>query len=162
MKLLSSFSPLLYVQISAERLRVRDVRAGIEISEPPQMAIAHLPKEKVLAVGFDASGAKGQSVEIVNPFGHPRSLVSDFTVGEQLLKAFMHRLRPNSLLKLAPKVVMHPLGSPEGGYTQVEIRAFHEMALGAGASEVVVREGRPLTDQELLAGDFAAGGKVLS
>jgi rod shape-determining protein MreB len=70
MKLLSSFSPLLYVQISAERLRVRDVRAGIEISEPPQMAIAHLPKEKVLAVGFDASGAKGQSVEIVNPFGH--------------------------------------------------------------------------------------------
>jgi rod shape-determining protein MreB len=162
MKLLSLFAPLLYVQISPDRLRVRDVKAGLEIAEPPQMAIAHKPKEKILAVGSSAATAKGESVEVVNPFGHPRSLVSDFTVGEQLLKAFIHRLRPHSALRMAPRVVMHPLGSPEGGYTQIEIRAFHEMALGAGASEVVVREGRPLTDQELLDGDFSAGGRVLS
>lgn len=162
MKLLSLFSPLLYVQISPEYLRVRDVKAGVEVAEPPQMAIEHTPKAKIVAVGSGAATAKGESLEVVNPFGHPRSLVSDFTVGEQLLKAFIHRLRPHSPLRMAPRIVMHPLGSPEGGYTQVEIRAFHEMALGAGASEAVVREGRPLTDQELLAGDYSAGGRVLS
>jgi rod shape-determining protein MreB len=161
MNLLSLFSPLLYVQISPERLRVRDVKAGAEIVEPPRLAIEHGAKPRIVGVGSEAAMSTAGSVEVVNPFAHPRSLVSDFTVAEQLLKAFIRRLRPNSLVRMAPRVVMHPLGSPEGGFTQVEIRAFHEMALGAGASQVVVREGRPLTDQELLAGDFSAGGRVL-
>lgn len=162
MNLLSFLSPLLYVQISPERVKVRDVKAGAEIDEPPQVAMSRTGQRKVLAFGSDAANAAGEEVELVNPFGHPRSLVSDFTLAEQLLKALIHRLRPHSAFSVAPRVVMHPLGSPEGGYTQVEIRAFHEMALGAGASEVVVRQGRPLTDQELLAGDFSVGGRVLS
>ena len=146
-------SPLLYVQISPERLTVRDVKAGVEISEPPRMANAHAAGTRMAPMGLDAA---------MNPFGHPRSMVSDFSAGEQLLKAFIRRVRPRSLFSVSPRVVMHPLGNPEGGFTQVEIRAFHEMALAAGASQVVVREGRPLTDQELLAGDFGAGGRVLS
>jgi rod shape-determining protein MreB len=162
MNLFPFFSPLLYVQISPERLSVRDVRAGVEVSGPPQIAIAHGPQARIVGVGFDAALATGEAVAVVNPFAHPRSLVSDFTVGEQLLKAFVRRVRPQSWLKLAPRIVMHPLGAPEGGFTQVEIRALHEMALGAGASQVVVREGRPLADHELLAADFAAGGRVLS
>jgi rod shape-determining protein MreB len=162
MNLLSSFAPLLYVQISPERLSVRDVKAGVEIAEPPRIAITRGPKARIVGVGFDAGVAMGEPVEIVNPFAHPRSLVSDFTAAEQLLRAFIRRLQPNSLVAMAPRIVMHPLGSPEGGFTQVEIRALQEMARGAGASQVVVREGRPLTDQELLAGDFAAGGRVLS
>jgi rod shape-determining protein MreB len=51
---------------------------------------------------------------------------------------------------LTPRVVIHPLGNPAGGFTQIERRAFREMALGAGASIVHVWTGRPLTDQELL------------
>jgi rod shape-determining protein MreB len=57
---------------------------------------------------------------------------------------------------------MHLLGNPAGGFTQVEIRAFHEMAIGAGAGEVKVWQGRALTDQELLSGTFPADGKLLS
>ena len=162
MKLPSFLSPLLYVQISPERLTVRNVKTGETISEPPQMAIEHAPKPRVLAVGSQAATATGTSVEVVNPFAHPRSLVSDFTVGEQLLKAFLGRMGSRSPFRAAPRIVFHPLGHPEGGFTQVEIRAFHEMALGAGASDVVVWEGRTLTDQELLSGEFPSGGKVLS
>ncbi len=147
MKLLALFSPLLYVQISPDCLRIRDVGEGKEIAEAPRIAIP---------------AAQGRPAGIVNPFGHPRSLVSDFAAGEQLLRTFFLRLRPKSLLKAAPRVVMHPLGIPAGGYTQIEVRALHEMALGAGASTAVVREGRPLTEQELLAGDFGAGGRILS
>ena len=162
MSLLSLFSPLLYVKLSAERLSVRNVKAGIEISEAPDLALTRGSRTRVADVGRLATTQDVDPVEVVNPFAHPRSLVSDFTTGQQLLKSFIGRVQANVAWKIAPTIVMHPLGSPEGGFTQVEIRALHEMALGAGAAQVVVREGRPLTDQELLAGDFAAGGRILS
>ena len=118
-----------------------------------------MPKVSIVGIGHDArSKASDPSVEIVNPFGHPRSLVSDFTVGEQLLKAVFRRVNGSSLLSVAPRVVMHPLGDPAG----VEVRAFHEMALAAGASEVKVWQGRSPNDQELLSGTFLSEGKVLS
>ncbi|MBX3658794.1 MAG: rod shape-determining protein [Ramlibacter sp.] len=162
--MLSSFCPLLYVRVSPDVLSVRDVKAGVEISEPAQVAIRDQGKAVIVGVGLQAAPAvaAGGPVRLVRPFAHPRSLVSDFTVAQQLLKAFVFRLQRRSWLLPAPRLVMHLLGDPVGGFTQVEIRAFYEMALGAGAAEAVVREGRPLTDEELLAGDFAAGGRVLS
>jgi rod shape-determining protein MreB len=152
-----------YVQVSPERLTVRNPKSGVSVSEPPEVAIVRDPKPRILGVGTAARSTQtDSSVEIVNPFAHPRSLVSDFTVGEQLLKAFLRRLNGHSLLTLSPTVVMHPLGNPAGGFTQVEIRALHELALGAGAAQVKVWQGRALTDEELLSGEFPAGGQVLS
>ena len=162
MALLSSLAPVVYVQVSPDRLTVRNARSGQAISEPPMVAIEQGAKPRILGVGTEGATRAGPNVEVVNPFGHPRSLVSDFTVGEQLLKAFLRRLNANSVFGLAPRVVMHPLGQPAGGFTQIEIRALHEMALGAGASQAVVWEGRTLTDAELVAGEFPAGGRVLS
>jgi rod shape-determining protein MreB len=75
-------------------------------------------------------------------------LLGDFTVGEQLIKAFVRRVHRQSWFVLAPRIIMHPLGSPAGGFTQVERRAFREMALGAGATDVVLWVGRELSDQE--------------
>lgn len=164
MGLLTSFlCSLLYVQVAPDRLSVRNLKSGASFSEPPELAIADVPKFSIVGISRDArSKASAPSVEIVNPFGHPRSLVSDFTVGEQLLKAVFRRVNGSSPLSVSPRVVMHPVGDPAGGFTQVEIRAFHEMALGAGASEVKVWQGRPLTDQELLSGTFPPEGKILS
>ncbi|CAG0945167.1 hypothetical protein ANRL1_02169 [Anaerolineae bacterium] len=161
--MLSSLKPVFYVQVSPERLAIRNAKTGEHIAEPPEVAIAYEPKAKIIAVG---SGARGHlatgSVKVVNPFGHPRSLVSDFTVGEQLLKAFLRRMQGRSVLAIAPRVVLHLQGNPAGGFTQVEIRAFHEMAFSAGASEVVVWQGRSLSDQELISGQFPSEGQVLS
>ena len=164
MGILTSFlSSTLYVQIAPDRLAVRDPKSGKAFSEPPEVAIAHSPKVKIVGIGSEARQRSTEpSVEVVNPFAHPRSLVSDFTVGEQLLKAVLARVNGSSVLAVAPRVVLHPLGNPAGGFTQVEIRAFHEMALGAGASEVRVWQGRELTDQELISGTFPSDGKVLS
>lgn len=163
--LLWRLAPIVYVQLSPQRLAVRNARTGQAISEPPEVAIAHGKPARMVAAGAQARAAAlttSGEMEVVNPFAHPRSLVSDFTVGEQLLRVFMRRLLPRSWLRPAPIVVMHPLGEPEGGFTQVEIRAFRELALGMGASQAIVWEGAPLTDQELLAGRFPATGRVLS
>jgi rod shape-determining protein MreB len=156
--MLRSLVPLLYVRISPERLVVTNVKTGASISEVPELAIAGEPK-RVLGFGAGARSAAAQyGGVVVNPFAHPRSMVSDFTVAEQLLKAFVRRINSRSWFVPSPRIIMHPIGHPEGGFTQVERRAFREMASGAGASEVVVWTGRELTNQEVSDGAFPAGG----
>lgn len=159
-----SFSPqVIYIQVSADRLMLRNPKTGLTISEVPEVAIARVPKEKILGIGTDARKYQAvPSVEIVNPFAHPRSMMSDFTLGEQTLKAFLTRMKKNAFSIVAPNVVMHLMGEPEGGFTQVELRAFLEMAIGSGASRVTIWQGCPLTDQDLLVGRFPVSGKVLS
>jgi rod shape-determining protein MreB len=147
------FRPVIYVQISPERLTLKNVKTGEVVAEVPELAISTQPKPKILAVGTQARQvAAAQPAQVVNPFAHPRSLVSDFTAAEQLLKHQLRRILGKSFLSslFSPCVVIHPLGSPAGGFTQVECRAFHEMALGAGASKVFVWTGRSLTDHEVL------------
>ena len=153
-----SLLPILYVRISPDRLVVTNAKNGESLSEVPELAIAKNP-ERVVGSGSAARVAAAQSGGlVVNPFAHPRSMVSDFTVGEQLLKHFIRRMVVKSWFAPSPRIVLHPLGDPEGGFTQVERRAFREMALGAGASEVVLWTGRELTNQEVLDGTFPAGG----
>lgn len=154
--LLSNLQPLLYVKISPELLTIRNVKTGAQMSEVPELAISTgSAKREVLGFGANARAAAAtavdgnQSSEIINPFAHPRSLVSDFTVGQVLLKTFVKHAHRATLFAPSPRIVMHPLGSPAGGFTQIERRALREMALGAGASEVVLWIGRELSDQEV-------------
>ena len=149
--MLNKLKPVVYIQISPDRLTLKNVKTGDIVDEVPELAVGGTNKLTVLAVGTEAkSSAATQAAALVNPFAHPRSLVSDFTMAEQLLKRQLRRLLGRSLFAVSPCIVVHPLGSPAGGFTQVERRAFREMAFGAGASEVHVWSGRPLTDGEVL------------
>lgn len=157
------FKTVVYVQLSPNLLTLRNPKTGESISERPEVAISAGPNERMVAVGSEARTVQAsQTVHVVNPFAHPRSLVSDFTVAEQLLKAFLKRLVGQSMFAVAPEVVMHPQGDPVGGFTQIEIRALHEMALGAGARQVKIWQGRTLTDEELLSRQFPSDGRVLA
>ena len=156
--MLSSLVPVLYIQIAPDRITIRNPKTGVTVSEVPEMAISAPPKEKVLAAGPQARAvAASQGARLVNPFAHPRSMVSDFTAAEQLLKHYVRQAQGRSLLAISPIIVIHPLGDPEGGFMQVERRAFSEMARGAGASQAFVWTGRPLTDQEVLTRQFPQG-----
>ncbi|GLS94424.1 rod shape-determining protein [Piscinibacter gummiphilus] len=155
------FKQFVYVQLSPQRLAVRDPVKQVSISEVPEIAIRKTPGEKarVAAVGSAARLAGSEPHTAVhNPFAHPRSLISDFTVAELLLKAFMLRLRGNAILVPAPVVVMHPLGEQAGGLTQIELRAMRELGLGAGASKVRLWEGPDLTDEQIMRGQFPSTG----
>lgn len=159
----SYFSPMLYVQLSPERLTIRNPKTGASFSDVPEVAFTSPPKSRIVAIGKDASlHRKDASIQITNPFAHPRSMVSDFTVGEQTLKAFLKHMESKSLLALNPRIVMHLMDDPEGGFTQVEVRAFQEMAMGAGAIQVKVWQGPALSNEELLSGRFPSDGKILS
>ena len=145
------FDRRLLVEISPQRLSVRNLKSGLAVSEIPELAI-DTKARKVLAMGAQARAAAAQApqCEVVNPFAHPRSLVSDFTSGELLLRAFVRRASPRHWLHPAPLVFLHPVGDPEGGYTQIERRALREMALGAGARNVALCIGGLPSDREML------------
>jgi|SRR5690606_25684041 len=150
----STFKPVIYIQVSPERVTLRNVKSGSSISEVPEIAVSSTAGPKARSAAFS------QPPNVVNPFAHPRSMVSDFAAAEQVLKQQLRRVLGSSLLSIAPRVVIHPLGDPAGGFTQIELRAFREMALGAGASEVRVWTGRSLTDQEVLSKQLpTTGGK---
>lgn len=162
-----ALQPVVYMRLSPQRLSVRWVRTGEAVSEPPEVALSRGARREILAIGAQARArAAAAQAELVNPFAHPRSLVSDFQLGEQVLRDFLRRLARRrslrALCSLAPRVVMHPLGNPDGGFTQVEVRALHEMAQACGAAEVVVWQGRDLEDGDLLARRFPAEGCRLS
>ena len=160
--MLDLFQTPLYIRLSPFRLTVRNVKTGASVSEVPEIALSRGPKPKVLGAGDEAAPYKSSSSALVsNPFSHPRTLVSDFTAGEQVLKAFVKKLPKGNAFAASPRVLFHLQGDPAGGFTQVEIRAFREMALGAGASEVTIWQGQDLTDEQVLSRDYPPTGRVL-
>ena len=160
--MLSFFSPLVYIQISPNLLTLKNLKTGLEISEVAEIALSLPPKPKViLGAGAEARLASAsEPAQLIQPFAHPRSLVSDFASAEALIRIQLQRVLGKGWLRVAPSVVMHPLGNPDGGFTQVELRAFREMAMSAGASTARVWTGRPLANHELLSDPAAlSGGK---
>ena len=155
--------PYLYVQLSPDRLKLRDVRSGRSFDQPAVLAIARSGPRRIVALGDQALACgAAEPVELVWPFAHPRSLVGDCVVGEQLLKAAIQTLLRGRWLAMAPRLLLHPLGDPAGGLTQVEQRALHELGRGAGAARVTLWQGPPLTDEQVLSGRYPPSGKVLA
>jgi rod shape-determining protein MreB len=157
-----ALKPLLYIRLSPMRLTVRNVKTGEFISEPPESPSPAGPKEKILGVGDDAALHKSsKSAQVINPFAHPRSMMSDFTAGQQVSKPLCASCVRAGCLRRRPAWYFTSQGDPAGGFTQVEIRAFHEMALGAGASEVTFWQGQDLTDEQVLSRHYPPTGRVL-
>lgn len=59
-----------------------------------------------------------------------------------------------TLLAIRPVVVIHPMEKIEGGLTEIERRAFQELATAAGARETVVHEGTEIPLYKLKEGNF--------
>jgi len=154
--------PRIYVQFDPTRLTARHVQSGRVLEEAPVVAVAQ-DAARPLGVGATARAQAGTpGVRLVNPFAHPRSLLSDFTLAEVVLKDLLGRLLPGAWWRPAPWVLLHPPSNPVGGYTQIEVRAMLELAHGAGAARGKVWHGRPLSDEEILAGRFPVDGEVLA
>lgn len=81
---------------------------------------------------------------------HPRTLMGDFVSIETGFREIVNELSSGRLLAVSPSIVVHLPPGVEGGYTNVEIRAFKEAAFGAGGREVFVTDNAaPLTDEQI-------------
>jgi rod shape-determining protein MreB len=153
---------VIYVQVAPHRLTLRNPQTGASVATSPEVALAKGDRPKIVAFGPKARKQESRSVQVLNPFSHPRTLLADFAVAQQLLQLLVQQVHKRSLLGGAPGLVLHLQDDPAGGFTQLEIRGFRELGTGAGAAEVVIWHGPNLTDEQLLAGQFPKEGRVLS
>jgi rod shape-determining protein MreB and related proteins len=145
------FETRLYVQISDQRLRVPSPQLSEVFECTPCVAIQDVNgKKAIAAIGREAEALSGKpGTVVVNPFGHPRMVLGDFTVGEKLLQhAFRAFLKSRWLSPIVTGVI-HPERQLEGGLTQIEYRAIREACENAGCHKVAIHEGRALTMDEV-------------
>jgi hypothetical protein len=65
---------------------------------------------------------------------HPRTLMGDFTAVEAAMREALEKIGLRKWYSRAPITLTHLLPKVDGGYTNVELRAFREAAIGAGAA----------------------------
>jgi rod shape-determining protein MreB and related proteins len=157
-----SLDSVLYVQLQPDRVKVRFLRyekETIEHSDVPWVAIVEHPKrgKQVIAVGSEARTIQPElqaEEELIlgNGFEHPRSIIDNFEWAEIVVRHFVRQSIPVKRLLAAPVCFIQVLGAWEGGLTRIEKRAIHDLAMLAGAREVIVidRSDR-LTDDQIWA-----------
>jgi rod shape-determining protein MreB len=157
------FGNTIYVRMEVERLTLLHAQSGREWADTPDVA-RHASSGKVLSVGREALALAGHvDVVVDNGYRHPRTLIAEFNLAELALKAMIPHVAPRSWFSPAPVIVMHPLARLTGGLTQVEVRAIHELAMGAGARRALVWEGEMPTRKQLLELDFSTvSGRLLN
>ncbi|NMP16335.1 rod shape-determining protein [Thalassotalea sp. Y01] len=140
--IINKFGSTLYVQIWENRIRVVDIQTNKVFDEKPllQLETRKNGEKKIIAIGNAAY------VNPLNPFSHPRALLSNFFVAERLLQEIVKQLVGNKFISPAPAIIIQPMEKTDGGLTMIEIRAFKEMALGAGARDVAVHQGPATLD----------------
>ena len=111
------FTTDIYVQVVCDRVNARNVAARNGVEQRPS-----------------------------KPFSHPRALVGNFVEAQATITAAVKAVRTSALPKLV-RIVIHPMELVEGGLTQVEERVLRELAVGSGASKVVVWVGEALSDE---------------
>jgi len=144
------FDNILYIQIWSEMLKVKDVHSGMEFYQPPYIALEQNSRGKLIvnAVGTAARNLVGTTnLDIKNPFSHPRLLVADFQKAEKILMHAVREACGKRMFAPSPRVVIQPMEKLEGGLTDIELRVFRELCMGAGAREVVVYVGSSLAIQ---------------
>ncbi|OOE43334.1 MULTISPECIES: hypothetical protein [Salinivibrio] len=86
---------------------------------------------------------------------HPRTLMGEFFAIERCLKEVLDELLPKSIFSLSPIAIVQFIEKIEGGITNVEVRAFREATLGAGARHVFFAESStPISKSQLLNFNF--------
>jgi rod shape-determining protein MreB and related proteins len=147
-KIIKKTNTVLYIQIWENRIKVTNISSGKVYDEKPLIAIQKNNKGEEVVVGVGNSveliDSESQTI-IINPFSHSRTLLSNFVLAEKILQYIFEKLLKQQFLLLSPLAVVHPMEKIDDGITQVEFRAFKELALGAGARESVVCEGSELS-----------------
>lgn len=145
--LLNSARRIVYIRIAADRITMQS-NDGLHWEAAPEVGIKSKGKDEVIAVIKDGGASyqdAGGVSRWVNPFSHPRTIFSDFTVGEKLVRHGLLTMFGSRFSGVSPALgIIHPLEKLEGGLTEIERRALKEMGLGAGFREVRVYTGPEL------------------
>lgn len=99
-----------------------------------------------VSVGSLTAEVVGQANSVTvqcHALAHPRTLMGEFTEVQDAMKSALEQLGLLPWYKRAPISLTHLLPKVEGGYTNVELRAFREAALGAGSAHAYLLKDHP-------------------
>jgi rod shape-determining protein MreB len=134
----SLFSNDLLFELSENKVSIKDFSSDISFEEEPYIALENTKKGEIIkAIGKAAKTLSSPNIRVLNPFKHSRSFVADFMCAEKILQHGMYTIH-NSRIRPAPRVIIHQLEKTDGGLTDIEERVLRELALAAGAREVVI------------------------
>ena len=134
----SLFSNDLLVELSESKISIKVFSSDFKYEDEPYIAIENTKKgEIVKAIGAEAKRQTSPNISVTNPFKHPRSFVADFMLAEKIMQHGVFQLH-KSWVRPSPRIIMHQLEKIEGGLTSIEDRVLRELAVGAGAREVVI------------------------
>mgnify|MGYP000356639003 CR=1 FL=1 len=95
------------------------------------------------------AGAPRATTIASTALSHPRTLMGDFAEVEQCLRKMLEQLGLRRWYMAKPIALVHLVPQVEGGYTNVELRAFREAMAAAGAGEVyLLVDHPPLTSDQ--------------
>ena len=110
---------------------------GIMLNEPSVVAIQKVRNtNKVLAVGNEAKNMLGRTagnITAIRPLKD--GVIADFEVAEEMIKYFVKKILPQTIVKRSMVLVCVPSGS-----TPVERRAIQDSVYNAGANQVYLVE----------------------
>ncbi len=86
-----------------------------------------------------------------NALAHPRTLMGDFKEVASCFRQLLTQLGHGAWYRRKPWALVHLIPSQDGGYTNVELRAFREAMLEAGCEQVFLLDSRepPLNETQL-------------
>ena len=131
------------VELRRDRLRVRDLITGKEFEFAPILALDD--QRRVLAVG----GAPPGTVKIYEPFASAAALAAELLAAKVILQYAFEKLgRRWSLLRPAPRVLLHSPKQGPGAIDGVSDAALSELSQRAGAFRTIVHRGNALSSDE--------------
>jgi len=146
----SLVSPACILELSAKRIRVRDLRGGQVHEFAPILAVD--ASDRVVSIGRPVSPL---GIKTFEPFLSRSALEKDPRIAELLLQYAYSKVGHNRWLKPAPRVVVLLPSGKDDPVHSVDEKAFLELSNRAGAYRTVIHRGERITDQ--LAIDLAGG-----
>ena len=142
----SLISPTCIVEVSANRIHVRDLGSGQEHDFAPILGID--ASKCVVSIGRPVSPA---AVETFEPFRSRTALAKDQRIAELLLQFAYSKVGSNRWLKPARRVVMLLPGGNDSSLHSVEDTVLLDLSNTAGAYRTIIRRGERITDDSAIA-----------
>ena len=146
--LFSSTEQIVYIRFTRDKISFDYHPSGIHYEDEPILAIKKRGnKEVVSAVGREIKELKPEDTSIVlTPFKPFMLEPYNFNLGEKVIRYLMQKGATFKGSLAAPRVIIHP---DKTYVSEVEEDAYRELALSAGAREVVVYVGKKLQPDEI-------------
>jgi len=139
-----------YARIDRARISIRDVSTGATFESAARLGLDSA--NRIVSIG-DMSPSVVRTVE---PFEHPRIVISDFACASKLFQYGLNQLTRFKWIRPSPILIIQPVMELTGGLSEIENRALLELGESAGARKTLIHCGKALSDQEVVA--FSQGG----